>query len=404
MNNPLFDIAFLGEDEKSVTENINKQDEIKKTIKENFEYLSTMSIPEYTLYRKWLEINSLNWSDSDYNKVKHIKKNIWQPKSIDDYKDLNIKVIWANDKETLLIWRILRLYISSAAWNQNPGRNLRFYVVHEEENVDLFGNKVTNHKYLGVISLGSDFISIGGRDKAINWTMENKMKGGMLKHTAMGSSIVPTQPLGYNYLGGKLISLMVLSDVIENAWNESYNEKLLGVTTTSLYGGFSQYNNLKYWKKCKSSTGEIAMEPSNETYELIKNYCKDYYPDDYASFVRPKNDGDGCSIPSHPKTKIMSKVFKELNIKPPKNNAPRGVYWAPLYTKTNEYLRQESDNHGEKKFDNSVETLSKLWKEKYASKRITKLIEKDNVTNDILFYDELEGEETKKKYLTDVGR
>jgi hypothetical protein len=42
------------------------------------------------------------------------------------------------------------------------------------------------------------------------------MKDGMLKHTCMGSSISPTQLLGYNYLGGKLIALMVCSDKVEN--------------------------------------------------------------------------------------------------------------------------------------------------------------------------------------------
>jgi len=69
---------------------------------------------------------------------------------------------------------------------------------------------------LGVISIGSDFISVGGRDKYIGWTTDHKFKYDRLKYTAMGSSIVPTQPFGYNYLGGKFISLMVCSNVVEN--------------------------------------------------------------------------------------------------------------------------------------------------------------------------------------------
>ena len=393
----------------------NKRD-IGQTIRDNFEYLSSMSIPEYTLYRKWLELNRAKWSESDWKKIKKIKKNLWKPNSVDDFNDLNIKVIWANNPTKLLTWRILRMFTSTASWNQNPGRNLRFYIVHEETvkksqmGMD-FGEDQQEeviHKYLGTISLGSDFISIGGRDKIIKWEMKDKMERGMLKHTAMGSSIVPTQPLGFNYLGGKLISLMVISDVIENAWNEKYAEKLVGVTTTSLYGGFSQYNNLKYWKKCKSSQGEIAMEPSEETYEIVKDYCKTEFPDDYASYVKPKDTtSGGCTIPSHPKTKIMQRVFKDLKIKPPKNNAPRGVYWAALYENSNEYLRGEVDDAGKKKFDNSVEALSKLWKEKYANKRITKLMTDGRTNMESLFYDDLVGmswAEVKNKYLDSVGR
>jgi hypothetical protein len=393
--------------EESITEEEHVEMDVGKQIRENFEFLTAMSIPEYTFYRKWQEINRAEWSKKDLGRIAKVKKNLWSPESPDDYKNLNIKVIHADTPDTLLTWRALRLHTSTASWNQNPGRNLRFYVVHEEYEEDMWGEEQPVHKYLGTISLGSDFIAIGGRDKVIKWTKEDKMEHGMLKHTAMGSSIVPTQPVGFNYLGGKLISLMVISDVVEKAWNEKYAEKLVGVTTTSLYGGFSQYNNLKYWKKCKSSLGEVALEPSEETYELLKNYCKTKFPEDYKSYVSPKTEGAGCSIPSHPKTKIMARVFKDLKIRAPKNNAPRGVYWAPLYEQSNEFLRREVTDPGNKKFDNSVEALSTLWKERYAGKRINKLSEEGRTNMEILFYDDLKGmtwEDAKEKYLGDVGR
>lgn len=384
---------------------IEERNDIGQTIKDKFEYLSSMDIPEYTLYHKWLELNDAKWTENELRSIRTIKKNLWEPKTPEDFLNLNIKLIWANDVEKLLTWRILRMFTSTASWSQNPGRNMRFYVVHEEivkktQGVFSFGNDEQDeiiHKYLGTISLGSDFISIGGRDKVIGWDMEDKMERGMLKHTAMGSSIVPTQPFGYNYLGGKLIGLMIISDVIEKAWNGKYSEKLVGVTTTSLYGGFSQYNNLKYWKKCKSSKGEIMMEPSGEIYKMLKDYCKTEFPDDYAF----------CISASHPKTKIIQRAVKGLKIKPPRNNAPRGVYWSTLYEKSNEYLRGEVDDPGKKKFDNSVETLSKLWKEKYASKRITKLVSDNRTNMDSLFYDDLIGmtwDDAKDKYLDNVGR
>ena len=76
----------------------------------------------------------------------------------------------------------------------------------------------------------------------------------MINHTCIGSTIVPIQPLGYNLVGGKLLALLCLSDTVEKTWEYQYKDKLVGVTTTSLYGKtkeipLSQYDRLKYWKK-----------------------------------------------------------------------------------------------------------------------------------------------------------
>jgi hypothetical protein len=373
--------------------------EVKKLITDNLDFLSAMSVQEYTLYRKWYELHHAKWSDKDLRKIQQVKKNIWIPKSPEDYKNLNVKVIVADSPEKLLTWRILRMFTSTAVWSSSPGRSIRCYVVHEEMGKDPFGFGLDQptYKYLGTISLGSDFLTIGGRDAVIKWTDKEKIDAGMLKHTAMGSSIVPTQPLGYNYLGGKLVSLLVLSDTIEQIWNDKYAEKLVGVTTTSLYGGYSQYNSLKYWKKCKSSAGKVLLEPSDEVYKVLKQYCEETMPERY----------EFLSNASHPRYKIIQQVYNTLKIKAPKSEAPRGVYWAPLYNNTNEFLRCEVDEPDEKKFDNSVETLVQLWKDKYAEKRITKLTENNSTNDDVLFYDDMKDiswEEAKTKYLDNVGR
>ena len=56
-------------------------------------------------------------------------------------------------------------------------------------------------------------------------------------------SIIPIQPFGYNFLGGKLM-LMITSDVIRKSWEDKYGDILVGMSTTSLYGTCSQYNNM----------------------------------------------------------------------------------------------------------------------------------------------------------------
>lgn len=377
--------------------------ELKQLVEENLQKLQQMTIPEYTLYRKWVEINtiyktneqdifSLLFEDNDSQlplREQKVKNNIWKPSNIEDYKNIEPKVISVNNEEKLKIWNILRIFCHRMPWHANPGRLMKFFVVDNK-----------TKKYLGMFSLGSDFISIGGRDNYIGWTQDQKMKNNMLNYTAMASTIAATQPFGYNYLGGKFIALMVCSDVVENFWNNKYKEPLVGITTTSLYGGFSQYNRLAYWRKCKSSEGKVKMEPSEDVYTVMKDWFKKYYPEEYKDVIKgshPKN-----SIMCHPKNNVLSCVYKKIGVKPPDNNAPRGVYFCSLYDNTCNFLSMKDHQLGDKKFDNSVGSLTKLWIDKYASKRINKLDGDGNIRDDILFYYDMIGlswEETKKKYL-----
>ena len=61
-------------------------------------------------------------------------------------------------------------------------------------------------KYLGVITLGSDVSSISSREDYIGWNKDNKFKDKKLNNTCIASTIVPIQPLGYNFLLGKLLA------------------------------------------------------------------------------------------------------------------------------------------------------------------------------------------------------
>jgi len=86
----------------------------------------------------------------------------------------------------------------------------------------------------------------------------------------------------------------------------------------------------------------------------------------------------------------------------------RGIYFSSLYDNTAEFLRGDiTEDKLVKSFDTSTESLVNIWKEKYATKRITNLKEQGRVSNETLFYDDLitlSWDETKEKYLTQVGR
>jgi len=128
----------------------------------------------------------------------------------DDYEKLKPKLVLSNGPlaET---WNTVRTFSSTMKNNSNIGRNLYYTVVDE----------VTD-KYLGVMCISSDFLDLTPRDTAIGWPRDVKTQQGMINHTAIGSTIVPLQPLGFNYMGGKLLALLCLADTVQNDWKRQY--------------------------------------------------------------------------------------------------------------------------------------------------------------------------------------
>ena len=73
----------------------------------------------------------------------------------------------------------------------------------------------------------------------------------------MGFAIVPSQPFGYNYLGGKLLALMCVSHFARENLNEVFDKDIGWFETTSLYGSTtsaSQYDGLKPFIRYKGLT------------------------------------------------------------------------------------------------------------------------------------------------------
>jgi len=418
-----------------VDENLLRERMIKELT-----YVSAMDVKEYTLYQKWHEIHSKFPTETtntlfdgeqtflkDQVQAKYIaeaKSNIWIPESVDDYMDLEPVLEYTDDSgkgtkkgidgsdvaynidrnmDLPVRCNALKSFITNGRNNSNIGRNLHFIVKD---------NKTS--KYLGVVTISSDFLDLTPRDKYIGWDRKLKTQGGMINHTGIGSSIVPTQPLGYNYVGGKLLSLLCLSDEVQRLWKQQYGDVMVGVTTTSLYGntkagGLSQYDGLDYWEKMGFTAGSVSYEPERETIYLIRDWLKAKHTRKYFEwYVATK--GSGQPYKRDHKNRSLQYVYAQMKI--PKelirSDHARGIYFSELYTNTNEFLRGEiKENQLVKRFDSSYEALVKIWKEKHARGRIGFLKKKDKVSKDILFLDDLiymDWEETKAKYLSQIGR
>lgn len=392
-------------------------EELKDNLIRDLEYASKMDVREYTLYQKWCEVkerypveevNTL-WGvetqmvNSDQKKlIDTVKKNFWMPTDPDDFQNLKPKMVLHNG-DLAETWNAVRTFSSTMKNNSNIGRNL-FYILTDE---------ITD-KYLGVICISSDFLDLTPRDSAIGWSRDVKTQQGMINHTAIGSTIVPLQPLGFNYMGGKLLALMCLSDTVQKDWRERYGDVLAGVTTTSLYGntksgGLSQYDGLEHWEKMGFSSGSVAFEPTRKTMNLVFDWIKENHTRKYFEWWEAKNQ-NGLPLKRDHKNRSLNFAYSKLGI--PKylirTEHQRGIYFSPLYNNTNEFLRKEiTENDLVKSFDTSEETLANIWKTKYAKGRISMLKKKNNVSKESLFYDDLifmSWPETKEKYLGQVGR
>ena len=405
--------------EKNSPEHFDHIDEehLKQTLTEDLTYASKMDVREYTLYQKWCEVkeryptrevntlfgDELQMLNPEQKKiVDKVKSNFWMPQNPDDYENLE-PVLELSNGDLAETWNAIRTFSSTMKNNSNIGRNL-FYTVKDNK----------TGKYLGVICISSDFLDLTPRDNAIGWSRDVKTQQGMINHTAIGSTIVPLQPLGFNYMGGKLLALLCLSDTVQKDWKERYGDVLVGVTTTSLYGntksgGLSQYDGLEHWNKMGFSSGSVAFEPKRKTMNMVFEWIKENHTRKYFEWWEAKNT-QGLPLKRDHKNRSLNFAYSKLKI--PKElirtEHQRGIYFSPLYNNTNEYLcKQISEEQLVKSFDTSEKTLATIWKTKYAKGRISMLKKKNNVSYETLFYDDLimlSWEETKNKYLPQVGR
>ena len=413
--------------------------ELKERTIRDLAYVSQMDVKEYTLYQKWCEVHEkyptvVNQTlfgeevqlldPKQQIIVDSVKNNIWVPNSYEDYLNLQPVLEYTDDssimsakgidgsdiqidnkrsKELPEKWNTARNFISTMKNNSNIGRNLNFFV-----------KDAKSSKYLGVICISSDFLDLTPRDTVIGWPRELKTQGGMINHTAIGSTIVPFQPLGYNYVGGKLLALLCLSDEVQNLWKKQYGDTLIGVTTTSLYGktklnGLSQYDNLDHWQKMGFTAGSVSFEPGRDTRYLIREWLKAKHSRKYFEWYVAKKPSGQPHKRDH-KNRSLGFTYTKLGV--PKEiirtDHARGIYFSPLYNNSYEFLRGEiKEDALVKSFDTSYESLVDIWKNKHAKGRIKQLVKKDTVSYESLFYDDLiymTWEETKAKYLSQVGR
>ena len=158
---------------------------------------------------------------------------------------------------------------SSAIIEKNiPGRELR-WIIYEKN----------SKKIVGFIRFGSPTINSKPRNI---WLGKEPDLSVFNRHAAMGFVIVPSQPFGYNYLGGKLLALMCVSHFAREHLNKVFDKDIGWFETTSLYGSTtsaSQYDGLKPFIRFRGLTDskflpllhDTAFHTLHNRFTLINN-------------------------------------------------------------------------------------------------------------------------------------
>jgi len=308
-------------------------------IRNELQYLSTLENREYINYKKQIQLTKIpKRIKVNTRRVKYL---IWNngKNKVEPY------LLLVNTPETRMDWDVLRHYTMSSIWYPPPNKMLRYLVI----------DKITN-TYIGIISLNSPFSALPDLDKFIGWDSKNRVQN--REKIMIGSSIVPTQPFGYNCAGGKLLTLLLGLQQIRNDYKTKYNQDLLGIYTTSLFGSYSQYSRLKHWKHCGKTQGKWIPEPVGEVWDNIMQIIKERHPEEIIKYTKNRRKYD-----------LITFFCRKYNIKIEPRFDQRGVYYCPFYKNTNNILRGEETQPNEPLFQPTPEYLIELWKNKYLVKR-----------------------------------
>ncbi len=154
--------------------------------------------------------------------------------------------------------------------DEAPGKTLKLIV-----------KETTTNKAVGFIKMGSPLINSKPRNDFLGGVPD---LGIFNKRAIMGFNIVPVQPFGFNYLGGKLMAAICCSHDVRRMLDKKYDTEFCLFETTSLYGnikGASMYDGMKPYLRYKGDTMSSFLLTMGED---IYFHLRDWFEE--------KNDGE----------------------------------------------------------------------------------------------------------------
>jgi len=207
----------------------------------------------------------------------------------------------------------------------------------------ILGVKETNtNKWVGFVRLSSPVSSIKPRNEYFGQTIPLKQVN---DYFVNGQTIVPVQPFGYNYLGGKLLSLICTSEEVREMFNKKYGTNLLMFETTSLYGtskNVSMYDGLEPYMKFRGLTESTNyLFPTDEVYFPLRDLCREYYGIEHEGNMLVTKKG------SSPKSREFNRMISII-----KNEIQRNDH--TLYREFVEFMKTKTRTLQQKRFYTST--------------------------------------------------
>ena len=259
-----------------------------------------------------------------------------------------------------------------------PGKSLKLAV-----------KEMNTGKYVGFMRFGSPVINMRPR----NVLLGNVPDLPTFNKTAiMGFVIVPAQPFGYNYLGGKLLAALCCSHQVREMLNKKYDMNLVMFETTSLYGNSksaSQYDGMKPMLRNKGLTDSdfipmIHGKPFKDMLDYVEDKIGVFIKEDASSrklkittaiqgLVKKALDGD--DLEKFKSTIVNAKKLTEQKRYYVSNYGIEN-YIDIVNGKTNDIVKAPN-------YDRFHDNELIEWWRKLATKRFNKLQEEDRLRNDL---------------------
>ena len=244
---------------------------------------------------------------------------------------------------------ILNETASNAIEEAIPGRTIKWIVTED-----------TTKKIIGVVRFGSPTINSKPRNDYFGEVLPLST---INEQFVMGFNIVPVQPFGYNYLGGKLLTLLASSNKLKRDFDKKYGTNLKYFETTSLYGttkGVSMYDGLKPYLRHIGDTES----------KFLPLFHDDYFREMFWWFNNNANGGERLisADKSSKKLKIQTKMISIIR------NSLKGHAKLDEFNACIEHAKTltEKKRYYLSKFGYEPEEVVQWWK-KRASKRYEKL-------------------------------
>jgi hypothetical protein len=273
--------------------------------------------------------------------------------------------------------------VASFSPDNAPGKEMKLVV-----------KETTTNTVVGFIKLGSPLINSKPRNDYLGGVPDLPIFN---KRAIMGFNIVPVQPFGYNYLGGKLMAAICNSHAVRRMLNEKYDTEFCLFETTSLYGnikGSSMYDGMRPFLRYKGDTqSKFLLTLGEEIYFEMRDWFTE------------KNDGEDLihKGASSRKLKMQTKMVGVIKASLKEHDTKAYELFSKEIAKAGDVTTQKRFYMGEYGYSNAkdvllgrTDVLTKAenydrfelegviaWWRKLATKRYNKMIAENKVRTEL---------------------